>query len=207
MNKLIYFHGCMNAGKSAKILSLIHEFHEQNKNILAIKPLMSARNSKNKITDRAGESYPADIIEQKDKWDGEFEARVANKIKHLFHLDLVVADEAQFLEPKHIKQLKHIVHHYFPTTTIMLFGLLKTFQNKLFPTSKWLVENCDDLREIKSTCFWCNRKATSNLRLNNKKPVYKGDLVQIGGNDNYKSVCTYHYHHPVLGGIKYESKI
>lgn len=184
----------MNSGKSNAILRLIHEYHEQDKKILTIKPLMSARESKNSIVDRAGESYPADVIETEDAWKGYFKAQVMGKIKNLKNLDLVVADEAQFLEPKHVIQLKNILQKKFPGTPIMLFGLLKDYQNHLFLTSKFLVEYVDNLRELKAVCWFCGEKATCNLRLNSGHPVYEGNIVEIGGNDRYKSVCRYHYY-------------
>lgn len=196
----------MNSGKSAKILSLIHEFHEQNKTILTIIPKLATRTKCGYIIDRAGESYKADIIEpfsNKISYSDSFCKQIKHYLRKTKHLDLIVADEAQFLNPSHIQMLIHLVNQKFPNTVIMMFGLLKDYQNHLFTTSKWLIENADDFRELKSTCYCCNRKATCNLRINNGQPVYNNsNLIQIGGNDDYKAVCQYHYYHPVLGGKK-----
>lgn len=194
-NKVIFVYGCMSSGKSSEILRLIHSYHEQSKNILVIKPAISARESDIDIVDRAGESYKADVIEKKDVWHGYFKSQIAAKIKDLDHLDMVVADEAQFLEPKHVIQLHDMVHKFFPNTPIMLFGLLKNFRNQLFGTSKFLVEYVDDIRELKAVCWYCNSKATRNIRLANGHPVYSGKELSIGGNESYRAVCRYHYYH------------
>ncbi|PWT67859.1 thymidine kinase, partial [Limosilactobacillus reuteri] len=44
---------------------------------------------------------------------------------------------------------------------------------------------------------WCDHKATMNLRMVDGAPVYDGDQIQIGDQE-YISVCRYHYTNPVI---------
>ena len=54
----------------------------------------------------------------------------------------------------------------------------------------------DKIEEMKTICHYCGHKAIMNLRVNNGKPVYEGEQVQIGGDESYYPVCRYHYFHP-----------
>jgi thymidine kinase len=47
----------------------------------------------------------------------------------------------------------------------------------------------DDIEEIKTICA-CGRKATMNIRMDNKgQRVHAGAQVEIGGNERYQQVC------------------
>ena len=78
----------------------------------------------------------------------------------------------------------------------MTFGLKNDFQNHLFEGSENLLIFADKIEEMKTICHYCGHKATMNLRINNGKPVYEGEQVQIGGDESYYPVCRYHYFHP-----------
>ncbi len=54
----------------------------------------------------------------------------------------------------------------------------------------------DKIEEMKTICHYCGHKATMNLRINDGKPVYEGEQVQIGGDESYYPVCRFHYFHP-----------
>ena len=65
--------------------------------------------------------------------------------------------------------------------------------------------HADKIDEVKTICWFCNKKATMNLRILNGQPQYVGDQVQIGGNESYLPVCRYHYLHPDLKQLKKEA--
>jgi thymidine kinase len=67
--------------------------------------------------------------------------------------------------------------------------LKNDFQNNLFPGSEALLIYADKLEEVKTVCWYCNRKATMVLRLMNGAPVFEGEQIQLGGNDTYMPVC------------------
>ena len=64
----------------------------------------------------------------------------------------------------------------------------------------------DKIEEVKTICWFCNKKATMNLRVLNGSPEYSGDQLKIGGNESYVPVCRYHYYHPDLKTLKKEAK-
>ncbi len=57
----------------------------------------------------------------------------------------------------------------------------------------------DKIEEMKTICWFCERKATMNLRVDAQgKPVYTGEQIQIGGNDAYYPVCRKCHANPKL---------
>ena len=79
---------------------------------------------------------------------------------------------------------------------VMTFGLKNDFQNELFEGSKYLLLYADKIEEMKTICWFCAKKATMNLRVNNGHPVYAGEQIAIGGNESYYPVCRKHYFAP-----------
>ena len=100
--------------------------------------------------------------------------------------DAVIADEAQFLTPEQIDQLRAIVDDF--NVPVMCFGLRTDFQTKLFPGSRRLMEISDTIQEIKTICD-CAAKATVNARINDGFVVTEGAQVVLGGNDCYIAMC------------------
>ncbi|MNH93467.1 Thymidine kinase [compost metagenome] len=80
----------------------------------------------------------------------------------------------------------------------MGFGLKNDFQNHLFEGSEQMLIYADKLEEMKTICWFCERKATMNLRVENGKPVYNGEQIQIGGSEAYYPVCRRCHANPPL---------
>lgn len=97
-------------------------------------------------------------------------------------IDYVVADEAQFYEPRHIDQMVRCVDEL--DVDIYAFGLLTSFQGCLFPGTTRLLEMADERQElqVEARC-WCGRRATHNARIVDGVQVYSGDLKVVGDAD------------------------
>ena len=108
--------------------------------------------------------------------------------------DVILVDEAQFLPPNVVKYLASFATA--KRVSILAYGLMQDFKNELFPGSKAWVEVADTLNEVKSTCIvpHCERKASRNIRLSNGKPVFDGEVVQIGAEEAYTAVCSEHWY-------------
>ena len=65
----------------------------------------------------------------------------------------VLVDEVQFLQPKHIDQLRLIT--YLWKVPVICYGLRTDFRTKLFPGSQRLLEVADSIEEVKTTCQFC----------------------------------------------------
>lgn len=99
----------------------------------------------------------------------------------------VLVDEAQFLEPKHIDQLRFITHSW--KVPVICYGLRTDFRTNLFPGSKRLMEIADAIEEVKTTCQFCNRKAVFNLKHVDGRADCSGPAVQLGAEEKYFPTC------------------
>ncbi|MEL1196137.1 thymidine kinase, partial [Staphylococcus epidermidis] len=91
--------------------------------------------------------------------------------------------ESQFLERHHVIEAAQVVDDL--NIPVMAFGLKNDFKNELFEGSKYLLLFANKIEEMKTICWFCRKKAIMNLRMNDGKPVYTGEQIQIGGNEAY----------------------
>ena len=189
MAQLFFKYGAMNSGKSMDILKVSHNYEEQGKPVLLMTSGVDDRSGQGMIASRVGlerevtpiyaDTNVFDLIKQTDQ-----------------QIYCVLVDEAQFLKREHIVQLAKVVDEL--NIPVMAYGLKNDFRNELFEGSKYLLIYADKIEEIKTICWFCSHKALMNLRINNGKPVYEGEQIQIGGNESYYPVCRKHYFHPDL---------
>ena len=82
---------------------------------------------------------------------------------------------------------------------VMGFGLKNDFQNNLFEGSMYMLLYADKIEEMKTICWFCEKKAIMALRVDeNNRPIREGNQIQIGGNDSYLPVCRKHHKDPPL---------
>lgn len=190
MAQLYFKYGAMNSGKSIEILKVAHNYEEQNKHVLIFTSAVDDRDEVGYVSSRIGlrrKAIPVyghtdicDIVRQ-----------------HGQPVSCVLVDEVQFLNKEQIVQLTRIVDEL--SIPVMGFGLKNDFRNELFEGSKYMLLYADKIEEMKTICWFCERKATMNLRVDEHgKPVYTGEQIQIGGNDSYYPVCRKCHAHPNL---------
>jgi thymidine kinase len=175
----LYFRfGTMGAGKSIELLKIAYNYEEQGKRVLMFTSMLDSRYGIGKITSRIGEQRDAVVI------DSELDIfeTVKNSEPHC-----VLVDEAQFLSRENVLEFTRVVDQL--NIPVIAYGLKNDFQNNLFPGSEALLIYADKLEEVKTVCWYCNRKATMVLRLMNGAPVFEGEQIQVGGNDTYMPVC------------------
>jgi thymidine kinase len=178
MAKLYFRHGTMSSAKTLNLLAVAHNYKSQGKRVLLIKPRLDDRFSAGAIVSRAGLDAQADLLVDPDtvldpsRFDG---------------LDCALVDEAQFLSPKVVEQLRKItLTHNVP---VICYGLRTDFKTRLFPGSQRLLELADSIEEVKVTCQFCNKKAVFNMRLVGGEPTLEGPQVQLGGDESYAPSC------------------
>jgi len=76
---------------------------------------------------------------------------------------------------------------------VICFGLRTDFRSRLFPASKRLFELADCIEEVKTTCSFCNRKATMNLKSVDGAATMAGPTVCLGAEEMYSCVCYSHF--------------
>ena len=186
MAQLYFVYASMNSGKSASLLTAAHNYKERGMGTLILKPAVDDRDSASEVVSRIGLRQDANIVTpdmdilEFFKW-----AQTQRDIHCVF------VDEAQFLSARHVGELARIVDLY--NVPVMCYGLRTDFRGELFEGSKTLLAIADKLVELKGVCH-CGRKATMVARIDeNGNAVRDGEVVEIGGNDKYVSLCRKHW--------------
>ncbi len=181
MAQLFFRYGSMNSGKTIEILKVAHNYEEQNKPVVIFTSGIDDRDQVGVISSRIGLKREAIPVFSTTNLHDEV-AKIDPKPY------CVLLDESQFLEKKHILQLAEIADGL--NIPVIAYGLKNDFQNELFEGSKYLLLYADKIEEMKTVCWFCTKKATMVLRVDEEgKPMYKGDQIMIGGNDRYYPVC------------------
>ena len=180
MAKLYFKYGAMGSSKTAQALITKYNYEENDMSVWLIKPSADIRDGVNILRSRIGLYAEVDIMTP------EMDIYEVFRQTRCGHCDAVIADEAQFLTPEQIDQLRQIVDDF--NVPVMCFGLRTDFQTNLFPGSRRLMEIADTIQEIKTICD-CAAKATVNARISDGYVVTEGAQVMLGGNDAYIAMC------------------
>ena len=179
MAKLYFKYGAMGSSKSAQALITQFNYEERGMTVWLIKPSIDDRDGANIVKSRVGLFRETDVIAPEDD--------LLSRYQVAGHKDVISADEAQFLTPQQIDQLRQIVDE--ADIPVLCFGLRTDFLTHLFPGSQRLMELADSITEIKTICS-CGAKATVNARLDPQGNVLtQGSQVFLGGNDSYVAMC------------------
>lgn len=184
MSNLVYRFGAMNSSKSSNLLQTAYNYRERGMEVDIFKPAIDTRDGKGKVSSRIGLSGDCVMLDKNTSF-------LTDIYKDRQYPKVILVDEAQFLEPFHVYELRSLVD--LNDVTVLCYGLRTDFQREAFPASAILLAIADKLEEIPTVC-WCGKKARFVLRLNDKgEVVIVGPQVQIGGNDTYISVCSKHW--------------
>lgn len=179
MAKLYFRYGTVGSAKTLNLLAVAHNYQQQRKRVIVLKPQLDVRFGAQEVTSRAGLTMQADRLIMADTVFSPQEFRGT---------DCVVVDEAQFLT-------KHVIDQFRMLATtenipIICYGLRTDFRGRLFEGSQRLLEVADSIEEIKTTCAYCNRKAIFNLKLVNGHPSLEGPTIELGAEEKYLPACS-----------------
>ena len=158
----------MGSGKSTLALQIHHNLQRRGLHGLLITQLDRTAGV---VSSRLGVS--AEAVQLTPTTDIEAMAVGVPNLRYL------VCDEAQFYESAQIEQLARCVDDL--GLDVYAFGLLTSFQGRLFPGTARLLELSDERHElqVEARC-WCGRRATHNARLVGGKQVFDGQLKVVG---------------------------
>ena len=182
MAKLYFRYGTMDSAKSLNLLAVAHNYKKQGKRVLLMKPRLDTRFGANVISSRAGLEAVADV---------QIDPDTVLDPRDFAGLDCILVDEAQFVPPSVIDDLRRITVD--PGVPVICYGLRTDFKTKLFPGSQRLMELADAMEEVKVTCQYCSKKAICNLRFVGGAPTVEGPQIQLGAEESYAPVCWMHY--------------
>jgi len=178
MAKLYFRYGAVGSAKTLNLLAVAHNYRNQGKKVLLLKPALDDRFGKDSIKSRSGLEKEADILVHSN-------TRLTSK--EFIGLHCILVDEAQFLNKEFIDHLGDIVRSY--NIPVICYGLRTDFKRGLFEGAKRLFETADSVEEIKTTCHFCNRKALYNLKLVNGQAKIDGPSIELGAEEKYLPAC------------------
>jgi len=186
MAKLYFNYAAMNAGKSTTLLQASFNYSERGMRTIKFTAKIDNRYEEGVIASRIGLKQNAHLF---DAETNLFE--IVIKESGGDQAACVFLDEAQFLSGEQVLQLARIVDEL--DIPVICYGLRTDFRGELFEGSARLLALADEIRELKTICK-CGRKATMNLRIDDKGNAVKvGEKIDIGGNERYIPLCRRHF--------------
>jgi len=179
VSKLYFRYGAMSSSKTANLLMVAYNYDIQNKKVILIKIALDNRfGDNNLVVSRCGLKRGADLVINAD-------TKIFDKMIWS-NIDCVLVDEANFLTIDQVNELRLISMF----TPVICYGLRTDYKTNLFPGSKRLFELADVIEEIKTTCVFCNKKATMNFKHLNGNIIKEGsDQIDVGAEEKYLSCC------------------
>jgi thymidine kinase len=187
MAKLHFFYSVMNAGKSQMLLQTRFNYEQ---NLWKTIVLTSARDDRfgvGRVASRLGASAEAIAVTP--------EMNLLHLVREQVGVPsyrgtkaAVLIDEVQFFTSEQIAQLSDVADDL--RVPVLAYGLKNNAFGELFsPAVGTLLALADDVKEIKQICH-CGRKATMILRFDDRGRIDRGgDVVKIGAEGSYVSVC------------------
>lgn len=175
MAKLTFRYGVMSSGKSLKLLSEAYDLNQAGREVILLKPSIDTRTT-NTIKSRLGVERECMVIDE--------DTCLLNMCS-MSNNTVVLIDEAQFLTLAQVEELRMLASM---GVEVICYGLLTTFQRKLFKGTQRLLELADDIMEYEGRCQLCGEKAHINARMVNGVITTTGNEVEIG-DTQYISLC------------------
>jgi len=196
MAKLHVFYSVMNAGKTTHLLQARHNYLETGGRVMLFTSAVDDRSRVGEISSRIGLSSEAVALREGDDLFALVAAEHARGC-----LAAVLMDEVQFMTVDQIHQAARVVDEL--GIPVMAYGLKNNAFGTLFsPAMATLLALADQLKEIKTLCF-CHAKANMILRYGPDGTVEKsGNVVEIGGESRYVSVCRRHWMEGDIGPVR-----
>lgn len=190
MAKLYFRYGTVGSAKTLNLLAVAHNYRQQGKKVLVMKPGMDTRFGKEQVRSRAGLEMQADVLIENARtlqgidWRG---------------VSCILVDEAQFLSADTVEELRRIsLEEEIP---ILCYGLRTDFKSYLFEGSKRLLELADSVEEVKATCHFCEKKSIMNLKHVNGVATNQGPSVDLGAEEKYFPSCYRCYQKAIKEGL------
>lgn len=183
----------MNAGKSAQLLLVRHNYIENGGKVLLFTSAKDDRSGVGKVASRVGieaEAYP--LTPEENIFELVQDSHAESNVT------AVLIDEVQFMTPEQVVQMSDIADYL--DIPVMAYGLKNNSLGKLFsPAIEEMLALANEFNLIKTVCH-CGSKATMILKYNPDGSIVRsGEVVETGGEGRYISVCRPHWKEGNIG--------
>lgn len=177
MNRLTFYYGSMNSGKSLQLLAFAAKLRNKNIPYFIVKPAKDTRDGSFISSRPLKEKLPCHLWKPGSYFNADF-------VKNIRY---ILVDEAQFLTKDQVDYLAFLVDDNDLQINVICYGLRTDFKTELFEGSKRLFEIADELHEIEDIDAEGN-KVIINARMCEGKIVTDGPQVVLGREDKYMSM-------------------
>ena len=162
--------GSMFCGKTEELLRRLRRARIANLNVIAFKPKIDDRYSKNKIVSHDKNSLNSIAIE-----DEKTLLDLGSKY------DVVGIDEAQFFSNKLVSTCKELANN---KTRVIIAGLDTDYRGLPFGPMPLIMCDSDYLEKLTAICMQCGKDATYTQRI-----TAQTKRIVIGETDTYEARC------------------
>ena len=177
--------GTMKSAKSAQLIMRGYMLDEQGKKVLTFKPETDTRDGDTVSSRALPLKRPATVIPKDD--DGN---RISTKV-WLENPDVVLIDELQFFTVEQVEKIAELSITY--DVDIYAYGLMMSYNGKMFDSIKRALECGFKLNMIDMSCDHCNNDATHHLLFMDGVLQVDGESINVEDFANkeqiYESVC------------------
>lgn len=177
--KLEFISGLMKGGKSAEIIDRI-ESTEQS--FLIIKPAIDTRDGAYVQTRKHNRKYPAVPVDESNVQLVDLVLYGVQKYYTIF------VDEVHFFSEEFVRRLADYCYTY--GADLVVSGLLRDFKGEMFPSSKWLFHNNDEMIFLQGECDCCGSQADKDILFDkaSKTVIQSGDSTLVEDNHVMKDL-------------------
>ena len=169
--------GCMFAGKTETLISIVSKLKYTRKKMLIFKPSIDNRYSDDSVASHAGKKVKSIQIKNSKE--------ILDYVKE--DTDVVIIDEAQFLDENLADICDDLANRGL---RVIVAGLDMDFRGLPFGVMPQLIVRAEFVTKLTAICSVCGAPATRTQRLINGKPAHFNDpIILVGSKDEYEARC------------------
>lgn len=168
-------HGTVKSMKTSNLLSVAYNYDQQGKNIVCLKPEEDTRDV-GYIRSSDGKERECYTL----KKDGFIQDILVNHSQEnkIDSIDAIFIDECQFLSEDNVSEIIRLSGEL--GFNFLCYGLYSDNKGIPWEATTILMAYSKHVEEISTIlCTYCSSKARMNLKLENNKPVFTGDSIDI----------------------------
>lgn len=181
--------GCMFAGKTEEFIRRMRRYRYGKKNVVAFKPIIDQRYSKDQIASHAGTLYPSFIVDNMEEIKTQIE--LLNKKQKI---DVVGIEEVQFFDESIVPFITDLANQGY---IMVVDGLDKDYRGNPFQNVDKLLIEAEFVDKLVALCDQCGNIGTRTQRITNGQAAKLNEpLILVDGKRFYEARCRRHWIKP-----------
>lgn len=179
----------MFAGKTEEFIRRMRRYKYGKKNVVAFKPVIDQRYSKDKIASHSGVLYPSFIVNT----TAEIKAKLAELSKDQ-KIDVIGIEEVQFFDKAIVPLITDLANQGH---ILVVDGLDKDYRGDPFQNVDKLLIEAEFVDKLVALCDQCGNIGTRTQRITNGQAAKRDEpLILVDGKRYYEARCRKHWIKP-----------